>query len=102
MIKNITIIILMLLLVISIYSYYCLTNSMITFENTRINYINKKEYELNARYQDIQSVTNCQNQNSLYETAIDNILNMDHEGNLKNFSRKNYNKIETENKTDKL
>ena len=99
MIKNITIIILMLLLVISIYSYYCLSNSMITYENERMNYINEKECELNARDHDIRSVTSCQNQNSSYESAIDNILDLAQKGSPKNIVCKSSNAIEQQIET---
>lgn len=61
---------------ISLYSYYCLSNSMVTYESSRMNYINEKEYKLNAREQDIKSVNMCQNQNLSYEKAINHILSL--------------------------
>lgn len=69
---------------ISLYSYYCLSNSMVTYESSRMNYINEKECELNAREQDIKSVNVCQNQNLSYEKAINHILSLAQKGHKDN------------------
>jgi hypothetical protein len=66
----------MLLLILSAYLYYCLSNSMIKYENNRMNYIINKERKLKTREMDINLSIKCQNQNILYEKAIDNISNI--------------------------
>lgn len=69
---------------ISLYSYYCLSNLMVTYESSRMNYINEKECELNAREQDIKSVNMCQNENLSYEKAINHILSLAQKGHKDN------------------
>jgi hypothetical protein len=76
MIKNITIIILILLLIISFYSYYCLGNSMVNFEDDAMNYIYEKEHELKERETKIGSMIHCQNQNDSYQSAMGKIFNL--------------------------
>jgi len=73
MIKIAIIIILMLLLVITLYSYYCLSSRMINFEKLRLEYILKKEEELNDREKNINIVADCSIQNEKYQQAIENI-----------------------------
>lgn len=87
---------------ISLYSYYCLSNLMVTYESSRMNYINEKECELNSREQDIKSVNMCQNQNLSYEKAINHILSLaqkDHKDNIVFNTKKEINSI-VEKKTD--
>ena len=69
MIKQIIIIILILLLLISLYSYYCLSNSMITFENNRLNYLNTRNIDLGEKEKGLGSNLHCRNQNEEYEEA---------------------------------
>ena len=76
MIKNIIIIILIILLLISFYSYYCLSNSMIKYEDDKMNYINEKQLELDEREKKLGSITQCMNQNNSYQNAIDKIFNL--------------------------
>jgi len=57
---------------------------MVTYESSRMNYINEKECELNAREQDIKSVNMCQNENLSYEKAINHILSLAQKGHKDN------------------
>jgi hypothetical protein len=73
MIKIAIIIILILLLVVTLYSYYCLSSKMINFEKSRLEYILKREEELNHKEQQIKVVTECSSKNDSYQEAIKNI-----------------------------
>lgn len=73
MIKQIIIIILILLLLISLYSYYCLSDSMIKFENNRFDYLNNKNIDLNEKEKGLGSNLHCRNQNEEYEEAYKEI-----------------------------
>ena len=88
MIKQIIIIILILLLLISLYSYYCLSNSMITFENNRLNYLNSRNVDLGEKEKGLGSNLHCRNQNEEYEEAYREIAKIMLESrNDKNYMR---------------
>lgn len=70
MIKNIIIVILVILLVIIIASYYYLTNKKNSYQNDRMNYINKKEAELNGLEKSINSFVSCSEQNEKYKYSL--------------------------------
>ena len=76
MIKITVIIILILLLIITIYSYYCLSSSMIDYEKDRLEYILKKEIELNNLEKKIKIISHCNEKNEKYQEAIKNINNI--------------------------
>lgn len=63
----------MLLLVITLYSYYCLSSRMINFEKSRLEFLLKKEEELNEREKNIKIVADCSIQNEKYQQTIENI-----------------------------
>ena len=97
MIKNIIIIILIILLLISFYSYYCLSNSMIKYEDDKMNYINEKQLELDEREKKLGSITQCMNQNNSYQNAIDKIFNLSKSTTTKQIT---YTDMTKENKID--
>lgn len=73
MIKITTIVILILLLFITLYSYYCLSSRMIEFEKKRLEYILRKENELKDLELKIKIVSDCSIKNEQYQSAIKNI-----------------------------
>lgn len=73
MIKITIIVILILLLLVTLYSYYCLSSSMIEFEQKRMEYILNKENELKNLENKIKTDTECVNKNDQYQTAIKGI-----------------------------
>ena len=73
MIKIAIIIILVILLAITLYSYYCLSSRMIEFERSRLEFILKKESALNEQENKIKIISECSNKNEQYQQAIKNI-----------------------------
>lgn len=73
MIKTTIIIILILLLFVTLYSYYCLSSRMINFERERLEYILKKDNELKTMEKNIKVISDCSNKNEKYKKAIQNI-----------------------------
>lgn len=76
MIKTTIIIILILLLFITLYSYYCISSKMIEFERKRLEFILNKEIELRNLEKKIKIIQNCSNKNLKYQQAIKNINNI--------------------------
>lgn len=76
MIKTTVIVILILLLVITLYSYYCLSSRMVDFERSRLEYILKKESEVNDLEKKVKVVSDCSNKNDQYQDAIKEINNI--------------------------
>lgn len=76
MIKTTIIIILILLLFITLYSYYCISSKMIDFERKRLEFILNKENELRILEKKIKIIQNCSNKNLKYQQAIKNINNI--------------------------
>jgi hypothetical protein len=76
MIKTSIIFILIFLLLITLYSYYCLSYYMVNFERIRLEYILQKEYELNKKENKIKIIQNCSNKNENYKEALNNINNI--------------------------
>lgn len=91
MMKIIIIIILILLLLITLYSYYCLSNQMINYETTRLQHIMNKEQLVNNKIFKINSLEECNNNNTKYYTAIQEISNIINRLNLpiNNFNNNN-------------
>ena len=73
MIKITIIIILIILLSITLYSYYCLSSRMINFERARLEYILQKENELAIKEKNIKVVADCSNKNEKFKEAFDHI-----------------------------
>lgn len=73
MIKITIIIILIFLLLITLYSYYCLSSRMVNFERARLEYILQKEDEVKIKESRVKVITDCSNKNELYQTALINI-----------------------------
>ncbi len=65
--------ILILLLLITLYSYYCLSSRMVDFERKRLEYILNKENELKNLEKKIKVISNCSEKNEKYQQAIKNI-----------------------------
>lgn len=57
--KNTIIIILAILFIITLYSYYTLSDSMLSYEKDRMEYITNKENELNEKEKTITINVNC-------------------------------------------
>jgi hypothetical protein len=84
MLKNTIIIILTLLLIITLYSYFCLSNKMIDFQQDRMNYIYNKEKEFKTMNSDIKNCStyrkdleSCNlNLNQLKESIANNITDL--------------------------
>lgn len=70
MIKTTIIIVLILLLSITLYSYYCLSSRMINFERERLEYILQKETEVKIKENEIKVVSDCSNKNELLLEAL--------------------------------
>lgn len=73
MIKTSIIIILVLLLVITLYSYYCLSSRMINFERARLEYILQKETAVKIKESEVKVIADCSNKNLQYQMALENI-----------------------------
>jgi hypothetical protein len=73
MIKIAIIIILVILLAITLYSYYCLSSRMIEFERSRLEFILNKEIATNEQEKKIKIISDCSNKNEQYQLAIKNI-----------------------------
>lgn len=73
MIKTTIIITLILLLVITLYSYYCLTSKMVNFERARLEYILQKESDVIKRESEVKVIADCSNKNFQYQMALENI-----------------------------
>lgn len=73
MIKITIIVILTMLLIITLYSYYCLSSSMIGFQKKRMEYILSKENELRNKEASIQVIADCGDKNNKYQQAIKGI-----------------------------
>ena len=76
MIKTTIIIILVFILSITIYSYYCLSSNMIEYEKSRLEYIVNKEKEVKILENKIIAIANCNEKNAKYQKAINNINNI--------------------------
>ena len=63
----------MLLLVISIYSYYCLSSRMTDYEKKRLEFILNKEKELELLEKKIKQIAFCTEKNEKYQQAISDI-----------------------------
>ena len=100
MIKNTIIIILTLLLIVTLYSYYCLANKMISFQDDRMEYIVGKEKELKEKDIILKScsqfqleLNNCKNSINIAKNNIaDNIIEIN-----KNNLSSNQNIVNSEN-----
>lgn len=76
MIKITIIIVLIIILIITIYYYYRLSSLMINYEKTRLEFVLNKETELKNLENKIIAIANCNEKNSNYKKAIDNINNI--------------------------
>lgn len=76
MIKNIVIAILCLLLLITIYSYYCLSKSMIDYEKDRLEFILNKENNVNSKEFNVKSLEDCKNKLNKVIKVLDEINNI--------------------------
>lgn len=70
MIKITIIIILIFLLLITLYSYYCLSSRMINFERERLEHILQKETAVKTKENEIKVVSDCSNKNELLLEAL--------------------------------
>ena len=96
MIKTTIIITLILLLIVTIYSYYCLSAKMINYERKRLEYILQKEQYITHVENNIKMITNCNEKNEKYQNAIKDIASI-----LKNLSDSNIISISNNYLSDK-
>jgi hypothetical protein len=73
MIKNTIITILVILLVVTIYSYICLSSTMMNYEKERIEFILNKEAEIKSRESKLQTMTKCNDDLLKYKNVINKI-----------------------------
>ncbi len=73
MLKNTIIIILTLLLIITLYSYFCLSNKMLDYEKDRMEFICKKEKEITNKNTILQDCSVCQTELNNYKNSIASI-----------------------------
>jgi ABC-type Zn2+ transport system substrate-binding protein/surface adhesin len=95
MIKNAIIIILMSLLLITLYSYYCLSKKMIDYEKKRLEYIINKENELVAKESKINKIEDCNDKYLKCKNILDQIDNL-----IENSKDKDEDEEDEENKED--
>jgi len=75
MIKNTIIVILLILLLITLYAYSCLSSSMVDFKKERLEYILKKEKELNDKEEKLVSTEICNQNMEKYKSLLIRISN---------------------------
>lgn len=91
----------MLLLVISIYSYYCLSSRMTDYEKKRLEFILNKEKELELLEKKIKQIAFCTEKNEKYQQAISDINTIIDKLNLPPGSVcKNYNPVHKKQQID--
>jgi hypothetical protein len=73
MLKDAVIIILSLLLIIIIYAYVCLSNSMQNYEKERLAYVITKEGEIKKKEESLIDVISCNNELDKVKNAISQI-----------------------------
>ena len=73
MIKNTIITILVILLIVTIYSYICLSTSMMNYEKERIEFILNKEAEIKSRESKLLTQTKCNDDLLKYKNVINKI-----------------------------
>ena len=55
MFKNIIIVVLLVVLIITLYSYTCVTNNMLDYQIIRMQYIEAKENEIELRMNELKN-----------------------------------------------
>ena len=73
MIKNTIIAILVILLIVTIYSYICLSSTMMNYEKERMEFILNKEAEIKSRESTLLSQTKCNDELLKYKNVINKI-----------------------------
>ena len=82
MIKITIIFVLILLLLITLYSYYCISSRIVNFERARLEYILQKESDINIKENKVKVITDCSNKNEQYQIALNKINNILQELNI--------------------
>ena len=75
MIKNTIIVILLILLLITLYAYVCLSSNMINYKKERLEFIINKEKEIKIQEQHLLTLQECNTNLNKYKNIIDNINN---------------------------
>ena len=73
MIKNTIIAILVILLIVTIYSYICLSTSMLNYEKERMEFILNKEADIKSRESKLLTQTKCNDELLKYKNVINKI-----------------------------
>jgi hypothetical protein len=73
MIKNTIIAILLIVLVITIYSYICLSSNIMNYEKERMEFILNKESDIKNKESKLQTMTKCNDELIKYKNVINKI-----------------------------
>ena len=73
MFKNAIIVILSILLIIILYAYVCLSNSMQNYEKERLTYIISKEDEIKKKESNLLDIISCNNELDQHKNIISQI-----------------------------
>ncbi len=73
MFKNAIIVILSILLIIILYAYVCLSNSMQNYEKERLSYIISKEDEIKKKENNLLDIISCNNELDQLKNIISQI-----------------------------
>jgi hypothetical protein len=73
MFKNAIIVILSILIIIILYAYVCLSNSMQNYEKERLTYIISKEDEIKKKENNLLDVISCNNELDQLKNIISQI-----------------------------
>ncbi len=73
MVKNAIIVILSILLIIILYAYVCLSNSMQNYEKERLSYIISKEDEIKKKENNLLDIISCNNELDQLKNIISQI-----------------------------